>query len=217
MRHLPKWQDLPTQLIRAVGRIISYPPWQEAFARKIRKAEVITDQTLYALVRHHADQVRKGCKQFPLELSPRVPTGFTVENLAKILVRIVILEEGGNKPERERIEPSHFASCPICRFQLLRHLDIFVMTASDEECPFYTHIAGPLRKEIAQLIRESPRGVFKGYLDQEVSRQIVEILERGEEPSEEEIGRMLKGCIKTAGLMTQAHLKKPEDVDPKSN
>lgn len=153
----PKWENLPTELIRAIGQEISFKPWEEATVRPLCNGEKMSSNTLYELLLHYLDCCKRG-QVIPLDLSLSAPSNFSVESLAKILIRIAILIKDGDKPFKDRIDSKHLSQCRGCKVYLLQVVDVFLVSVEQHLNSngtintFYQEVAGQLLSEDSDLI-----------------------------------------------------------------
>ncbi|OGB74110.1 hypothetical protein A2V68_02130 [candidate division Kazan bacterium RBG_13_50_9] len=218
------WKDLPTELIRAVGRKISFEPWEEAEAEALPNGGKLSSDALYGLLLRHLEFWRGRVKEMPLELSSATPRNLSVEMLANALVRITILVKDGNKPAKDRRGPEHFARCLRCQLRLLHSLEFFLESIEDYLSPsrephtFYhllalpliallSEISPPLPALVIRVISPDPAllGNFQVAFDQEMA----EAIKAGGELSKEKLRQMVEKASALAGMIT--YFPKPED------
>jgi len=201
-----KWRDLPTRLIRAVGEIIGYSPWERAFTREVQKVENVTDDNVLIFLRACAEKVKQECRHFPPDLISGIPAELTAEKIAEVLVRLALVEENDRRPDGSKIGPRHFAVSTVCRFKLLYSLDRFLASLADEE-PFYTHLGRPLWEEIQQgSVEKKIRELFVQYADAEFDRIVREMKSRGEELNGDNFGKVIREALSGARRIIQTQL-----------
>lgn len=223
-----RWKDLPTELIRAVGRKIGFKPWERAKADALDNSNELSSDALYGLLLRYLDFWRGRVKKMPLELSLAAPRDLSVEMLANALVRIAILVKDCNKPAKDRRKPEHFARCPYCQLRLLGDLEIFLDSVvnhlgSKDDGSFYHRLALPLMMLLGEVPPPAPALAiievaspdpamldnFKVAFD----REMAEAMKSGEGMSKEKFEKIVKRATALANVVTYG----PRPDDPSTN
>ncbi|OGB75132.1 hypothetical protein A2810_00660 [candidate division Kazan bacterium RIFCSPHIGHO2_01_FULL_49_10] len=216
-----RWVDLPTELIRAVGRTVGFDPWKKAVVRPLRNGQGMTGGALYSLLLRYLDDCKRG-GEIPLELSVAAPLNFSVESLAKILVRIAILIKDGNKLAKDRRRPEQFAEHPSDLYGLLCVLDAFLYGVEQyggEAGTFYHELAYRLIMPMEDTSSSDSTWVVEitlpadpvllGNFEVAFIYEVRQAIKAGEELSGDKVQRIANRAAAMADLITCS--PKPEN------
>lgn len=150
----PKWRELPTQLIREIGKQIGFKAWRREIAPILRRSAGISDAVLLGVLFDYVDLLRERNGFSPVLIHP-APAELTVEFIAKKLIEAVMLGQEGCCKSLA----GHFSECAVCRLTLVmaaeHFLDALARLVEIRGEEFYVRLVLVTMKEVVELAADS--------------------------------------------------------------